>query len=232
VEKLNPAGLQAVLFDFDGVLVESTAIKAEAFAALYRDRGEAIVARVVDYHVRHGGLSRYAKFRYFQEELLGGAPLDEIAIAKLDRRFSDLVADAVVACPAVAGAEALIGELSRQLPLFIVSATPEQELQGIVERRGWSSHFVEICGAPATKTELIAGILERHGLTPERVLMIGDALEDYRAAMANGVGFVGRVPAGEVSPFPQGVRVVGNLEDSGDDRLVPMLRDSGLEGQV
>ena len=41
---------QAIIFDFDGVIVESGDIKAQAFAELYRHHGETIAQAAVTYH--------------------------------------------------------------------------------------------------------------------------------------------------------------------------------------
>ncbi len=64
-------------FDFDGVLVESGDIKTQAFADLYQSYGNTIVNEVVRYHKLNGGLSRYKKFRYFQQYLLKKPPLTQ-----------------------------------------------------------------------------------------------------------------------------------------------------------
>ena len=42
---------QAIIFDFDGVVVESGEIKTQAFANLYRDYGETVMSEVARYHV-------------------------------------------------------------------------------------------------------------------------------------------------------------------------------------
>ena len=61
---------QAIIFDFDGVIAESGKIKTQAFAELYRPHGDEIVAQVVQFHTQNGGMSRYRKFRHFQEHFL------------------------------------------------------------------------------------------------------------------------------------------------------------------
>ena len=78
---------QAIIFDFDGVVVESGEIKTQAFANLYSDHGETVMSAVARYHVLHGGMSRYQKFRYFQETLLEKPPLTPEEEQHLDRRF-------------------------------------------------------------------------------------------------------------------------------------------------
>lgn len=205
------ASWQAIIFDFDGVVVESGEIKTQAFANLYRDYGETIMSAVARYHVLHGGMSRYHKFRYFQETLLEKPPLTAEEEQHLDRRFSELVLEAVIASDPVPGAAELIRREAARIPLFVASGTPETELNTIVDRRGLASYFTAVRGSPTPKQKLIADILLAHALLPERVLMIGDALIDYQSAYLNNVAFLGRVRPGDENPFPPHVDVVPDL---------------------
>lgn len=142
---------QAIIFDFDGVVAESGKIKTQAFANLYQSYGEDIVAKVVGFHTQNGGISRYHKFRYFQEHYLNKPPLTEVEEKQLDIRFSELVVEAVIAAKAVPGATELIQQQAKKIPLFVASGTPESELKIIVERRGLSTYFKEVRGSPASK---------------------------------------------------------------------------------
>lgn len=202
---------QAIIFDFDGVLVESGDIKTQAFAELYQSYGDTIVNKVVRYHNLNGGLSRYKKFRYFQQHLLEMPPLTRDEERELDIRFSKLVVEAVIASKPVPGANELIHKESTRIPLFIASGTPEIELNTIVTRRGLKPYFTEVRGSPKLKQTLIAEILSTHSLTPTRVLMIGDALIDFQSAQANNVTFLGRVRSGDKNPFPKQVNTVFDL---------------------
>ena len=49
----------AIIFDFDGVLVESVDVKTRAFCDMYSKYGEEIVEKVKEYHLSHGGISRF-----------------------------------------------------------------------------------------------------------------------------------------------------------------------------
>lgn len=202
---------QAIIFDFDGVVVESGKIKTQAFAELYRPYGEDIVAKVVQFHTQNGGMSRYRKFRHFQQNFLNKPPLTEAEENELDRRFSELVVEAVIAAEAVPGAIELIRQQADKMPLFVASGTPETELEIIVERRGLTSYFKEVRGAPALKPTIIAEILSAYALKPESVLMIGDAMADFEGAHANGAAFLGRVHPNDPNPFPAHVEVVPDL---------------------
>lgn len=202
---------QAIIFDFDGVVVESGKIKTQAFAELYRPYGEDIVEKVVQFHTRNGGMSRYRKFRHFQQHFLNKPPLTEEEEKQLDIRFSGLVVEAVIAAETVPGAVELIRQQAERIPLFVASGTPETELKIIVERRGLTPYFTAVRGAPALKKTLIAEILSRHALKPESVLMIGDAMADLEGAQANNTAFLGRVHPDDSNPFPADVKVVPDL---------------------
>lgn len=208
MKKLN---WQAIIFDFDGVVVESGKIKTQAFAELYRAYGDDIVAKVVQFHTQNGGMSRYRKFRHFQQHFLNQPPLTEEEEKQLDIRFSELVVEAVIAAEAVPGAIELIRQQSQKIPLFVASGTPEVELKVIVERRGLTPYFTDVRGAPALKKTIIAEILAVHRLKPESVLMIGDAMADLEGAQANNTAFLGRVFPGDPNPFPAHIEIVPDL---------------------
>lgn len=187
---------QAFFFDFDGVLADSVEVKTKAFARLFEPFGPEVTARVVEHHRRHSGVTRVDKFRHYYQEFLH-QPLADQELAELCRRFNCLVVDEVVAAPEIPGAEAFLRLFVGKLPLFVVSAAPEAELQEIVRSRGWAGYFLEVRGAPRSKRENLATLLEEHTLAAERCLFFGDAEADYLAAQACGVNFLGIVPGPE-----------------------------------
>jgi len=198
---MNLCGLDAIIFDFDGVLVESVEVKTRAFAALYAQHGEEVVTRVKDYHLLHGGISRFDKFRYFQTEILRGPALDDKAVAEMAHAFSALVVDGVVRAPMVAGAQDFLDNCRGRFPLFIVSGTPTAELDDILGQRGLREYFQAIYGSPKSKSRLISELLHDHTLLADRAVMIGDAVADYEGAVSNSVGFLGRVAENTANPF-------------------------------
>lgn len=206
---MTPAA--ALILDFDGVLVESLDIKSDAFAALYAQYGPQISAAARAYHLANLGVSRFDKFRHYETRLLGRPAPDAAVLEALNRRFSALVETAVAAAAMVAGAQALLDAQLGKLPMFVVSATPQDELRRIVAQRGLERYFQAVHGTPGDKTRHVGAILARHGFPPARTLMVGDAVADYLGAQANGTGFLGRVPAGAANPFPPAVATVADL---------------------
>ena len=51
--------IKIIFFDFDGVIVESVDIKTKAFAMLFEHEGRDIANRVIDYHLKNSGVSRF-----------------------------------------------------------------------------------------------------------------------------------------------------------------------------
>lgn len=201
--------LEAIAFDFDGVLADSVNVKGQAFEALYEDESPDIRAQIRAWHEAHGGVSRFEKIRHY--ETLCGREADEAAVMARAGRFSQLVEQKVVESDSVPGAEAFLEEHHRAVPFYIVSATPQEELLRIVEKRGLSHYFRGIYGAPVKKGEHLEDIVAANRYRRERVVMIGDADADYEAALQAGTGFIGRVPPGTASRFPEGVAVLPDL---------------------
>lgn len=205
--------IKAVIFDFDGVLAESVNIKTEAFRKLFEAEGPDVVKAVTAYHLEHGGLSRFEKFRHIYREILK-RPLGDEEFDQLCRRFEDLVLEGVIAAPEVEGAKECLERLRDRARLFIVSGTPQDEIRLIVRVRGLEHYFKGIYGSPETKTELVNKILETDNLLPDEVVFIGDAMTDYRAAMDTGTGFIARkTPETEKLWEELNVRAINGLAD-------------------
>ncbi len=183
--------VETIFFDFDGVILDSVAVKGQAFARLFQDYPEHVDA-IVAYHHANGGMPRFDKFRYIYREILG-KPLSEEEFQRLCDGFSRIVWDLVMACPYVPGAREFLEEYYRDMRFFIVSGTPHEEIQLIVEARGLSRYFHGVYGSPTTKGEWVRTIMGQNSLDPAGALFVGDAMSDYKAARENGIRFVARV---------------------------------------
>lgn len=207
--------ISAILFDFDGTLVESLDVKIAAFASLYAHHGREVERAAVEHYRANSGVSRLTRIRHCHEQILGDPPSEE-AVQRLGDAFGALVEDQVVASDWVPGAHKFLDAHAGKLPLFIASATPREELARIIAKRRMEHYFEGVFGSPPDKTVLIQEIIAGRELDPDRVVMVGDGRADYDAAVANGVRFVGRLPAGHPNPFPEDAVVVADLSTLGD----------------
>jgi HAD superfamily hydrolase (TIGR01549 family) len=192
--------IKAIIFDFDGVLVESVDVKTRAFAMMFEDRGEEIVRQVTSFHLKNGGMTRDKKFMFYYNEILM-CPLSDEKLEELCGTFSKLVIDEVISSPYVKGAKAFLERFYTEIDLFIASGTPEQELKEIVRRRGMSLFFKGVFGAPVQKGEIAKMILQQNDYNSKEVVFIGDSIADLRGAKESGTRFIGRLDGSGYDPF-------------------------------
>ena len=177
----------AFIFDFDGVIKDSVKVKSEAFVQLYASEGKEFQKKVEEYHLANGGISRYVKFRVWNDWL--GKPTSEEAIDELANNFAQLVIDNVVASPFVNGAIEAVQAASGKALSFIATGTPDDEINRILSMLGIGKFFSEVHGSSRKKTTIVNDILRRFHLDPSEILFIGDAQTDYEAAISTGLDF-------------------------------------------
>jgi phosphoglycolate phosphatase-like HAD superfamily hydrolase len=184
------SSLRVLILDFDGVLIESNAVKTQAFQhvfARFPEHAEAMIA----FHHDHVSLSRFAKFEHLLA-LMGRAD-DAALMVDIAADFSRRVIEGMMTVPLVQGAETFLHKVMPRLPLYLASVTPAEELDLILAQRGLAHWFRDVYGCPPwTKPEAIREVLTREGVNPGNALLIGDSAGDQRAAQITGVDFLAR----------------------------------------
>lgn len=180
-----------IVLDCDGVILESVAVKTEAFRSLVLEHGGDAAERLVAFHRTHGGVSRFEKFAWFYREVLG-REITAIEEHELNERFTDLCLQGVLGAEFVPGIMEFLEEWHREKPLYVASGTPDYELKEIFVKRGLNRYFQGVHGTPPNKTALLRRIVEMAGVCANTVLMVGDSSTDLDAAIAVGTKFYGR----------------------------------------
>jgi phosphoglycolate phosphatase-like HAD superfamily hydrolase len=191
-----------VVFDCDGVILESMDVKTRAFRRIGAEFGEEAADRLALYHSMHGGVSRYEKFAWLYREILGR----EISVeekAVLNEKFVHAALEEVTVCPLVPGMQEVLDRLHGRLPLYVASGAPQEELCYILEKRGLARYFDGIRGWPPAKDALLKSIVEQSGVDPARCVMVGDAYTDLEAARQAGTQFYGRGELFRESALPR-----------------------------
>jgi phosphoglycolate phosphatase-like HAD superfamily hydrolase len=190
VKHIDLKSYDALVFDFDGVIVDSNHIKADAFAKLFLQYGQDASNCARQVHNSIAGLSRSEKI----EKIISAAGLGQKISENLETlvtRFGKLVKDNVIACQYIRGMPEYLKKVSRTHKCFVVSATPEHELREIIEARNLSSFFEGVFGTPTKKVQHFLNIAKKTGLSSAHILMFGDSMSDFEASQAVGLDFVG-----------------------------------------
>ena len=181
---------KTIILDFDGVVIESNALKNEAFAKIF-GRFPDYAAEMLRFHTDNISLSRFSKFDYLLELL--GRKHDQLLREDIATDFSKTMMEGMVTVPLVTGALNFLNTITAQLPIYLASVTPETELRYILDQRNLAKWFTGIYGCPPwTKPAAISDVLQRESLTASDALLIGDSAGDQAAATATGVRFLAR----------------------------------------
>lgn len=180
--------IKNIFFDFDGVIAESVSAKTEAFREMYLSYGEEIANQVVDYHIKHGGVSRYEKFRYWEKAHFG-KDISEERTQELANVFSNLVLKKVIKADEVSGANNFIKKYYKTLRFWIITGTPTKEIEVITKERKLSEYFVGIHGSPEKKRYWTEYLIKKHKLKRDETLFLGDATTDQDAAEFSSLHF-------------------------------------------
>ena len=176
---------RALVFDFDGTLVESNAIKRRAFERCFADAPAAHQADIQAYCRGFNHTPRWEKFRHIYEHILHRTYTPVIE-TELLRRFEAETTRQIVEAPEIRGASAFLAQAARTHVTALLSSAPQEILMKILEDRGWRGYFQTVQGAPVDKAQWLAGWRRKHPDT----LFFGDTPEDARAAQAAGCSFV------------------------------------------
>lgn len=182
--------MKVLILDFDGVIVESLPIKDRAFKILFKKYPEKL-DEIVHYHLTHNATIRFEKFRYITKEILGQKFTKRVE-KKLKNQFSNIVVSEVIHCPFVKGAKEFLQNFYKKVPMYLASVNPPKELRQILRARSILKYFRRIYAYPWTKKESIRDILRREKISAVEALFIGDSYEDYLAAKATKIMFIGR----------------------------------------
>jgi HAD superfamily hydrolase (TIGR01549 family) len=181
--------IKGIIFDYDGTIADSIHIKTVAFADLYRTYGEKIVNKVINFHLKNGGMSRFEKFKYYHKNFLNIDLLPE-KIEELSNKFSEIVTTKVAKAPYVSGALEFISS-NKNYKMFISTATPQDEIITILNIKKTIKYFDIVLGSPKSKSEHIKIIINKSKLRNNELVYVGDSFSDKEAAEENNVYFIG-----------------------------------------
>ncbi len=181
--------IKNIIFDFDGVILDSIPIKTEAFRKLFEEFDTNSINKLIEYHIRNGGKSRYAKIKYFFEillnqtvsknEILEYANKYSILTKKELSRPKYLIEDTV----------SFIKNNFRNYNMHVASGADESDLKYICDALDLTQYFLSINGSPKIKNNIVKDILFLNKYTPKNTILIGDSINDYDAAEINEIEF-------------------------------------------
>ena len=206
--------IAAVVFDLDGVLVDTETVWDDVREALVRERGGSWHERA---QADMMGMSSPEWSRYMHEQLGLAAPPEEIN----DEVVRRMLVRYRTELPLIDGAVAAVERLAAAFPLALASSSNRPLIDAVLESSGLHEHFAatvsseEVAhGKPAPDVFLEAA--RRLGLEPRRCAAVEDSANGLRAAQAAGMRVVA-LPNAHYPPDADALAladvVVGSLDE-------------------
>ena len=178
----------SIVFDCDGVLLDSNDMKVRAFVEVLSGYPEDAVALFSEFQQASFGLSRYRLVDRFFADFLGRDAEPGEKQALLDA-FGAYCVENYARQPVTTGATDTLERLAAAgVPLFVVSGSDQAELRDTLATIGLARYFRTIFGSPDTK---VANLDKVKAECPaERIIFVGDATADWDAASKHGCQFL------------------------------------------
>jgi phosphoglycolate phosphatase-like HAD superfamily hydrolase len=188
--KIDIRKYKSIVFDCDGVVLDSNVVKTTAYFRTAKNLGatDAQAQALVEYHVNLGGISRYHKFDYYLREILL-QPVTESAIQALLDEFSKELETGLMQCDLAKG----LFELRAATPnanWLIISGGDQQEIRTLFKKRKIDRLFDGgLFGSPDNKDEVLGREIA-NGNIQFPALFLGDSKYDFEAANRAGLDFI------------------------------------------
>ncbi len=177
--------IRCLVFDFDGTLVPSNAIKRAAYFETVADFPEA-VARAREIVAANPGYDRFTVFTQLAAEFPDVGQADALAA-----RYGAICEAQILPLLQHGPTRDVIAALNALgVPCHIATATPGPAILRLLDRAHMTQAFSSIHGSPKTKTAALAEIATAEGYRNDEVAMIGDGNNDHTAANEFGCPFV------------------------------------------
>ena len=183
--------IKNILWDFDGVIIDSLAIRDYGFREIFKEFDKQSVDKLIQYHNYNGGLSRFHKIKYFFNEILK-QNITQDEILQYADKFTQIMRQSL------SDKKYLINDTVnfiknnyKNYNFHIVSGSEHNELNFLCQKLDLSQYFISINGSPTPKNQLIKNLLESYNYNINQTILIGDSINDYEAASVNKIDFYG-----------------------------------------
>ena len=185
----NLSKYQTIIFDCDGVILNSNFKKIEAYrnTAIRYGANENQADQLAQHHIKLTGISRYVKFKYFLKEIMGEEIL-EASMNKLVKTLNEEVIKLLNNCEIASGLKELKSKTSK-VKWMVASGGDQDELRFLFKEKNIDFYFQDgIFGSPSSKHEIIENKLKENTFLP--ALFLGDSLYDIQTAQKYNLDFI------------------------------------------
>mgnify|MGYP001470246131 CR=1 FL=1 len=188
---MNLSIYNSIIFDCDGVILNSNKIKTEGFRITTKNFKREDTELLIKFHLLNGGISRFKKFEYFLDKILPSDP---------SRKRNLLLEEFLDKYQSYTQQEMLNSEVTSELnslrlntknkKWFIVSGGEQNQLESIFKYKKIDHLFDGgIYGSPKDKDQIFKEEISKGNLVLPS-LYLGDSKYDHIVSNLNGLDFI------------------------------------------
>jgi phosphoglycolate phosphatase-like HAD superfamily hydrolase len=181
---------KTIVFDCDGVVLNSNKTKVQAYYAVAKKMGgtDAQAQALVDHHIAKGSFPRNGKIEYYLNHIVKQAITPEL-MQQYMHAFDEYLDTALMECEVAPGLLEL-KSATPQARWMLLSGGDQAELRRVFPRRHLADLFeAGIFGGPDQKEQVLAREM-LNGNIAMPALFVGDSKYDHQAASGAGLDFV------------------------------------------
>ncbi|QFG22831.1 HAD family phosphatase [Actinomadura sp. WMMB 499] len=212
--------LQAIVFDLDGVLIDSEPVWEDVRRAYVAELGGRWLPDTQD---RLMGMSTDEWAAYIATDLVDGVDAEDVAYAVIDRmsqRYTEHL-------PVLPGAREAVRRMAEHRPLGLASSSPRALIDIVLGRLGVESLFPATVsteevdrGKPAPDGYLT--VAAQLGVRADACVAIEDSSNGLRSAHAAGMRVIA-IPRPAHPPAPDALALAAHVADGLDDLTVEVI---------
>ncbi len=185
--------INVLVFDFDGVIMNTSVIKTDAFYEVF-SRYPRFLKKIWKFHLKNKGIPRELQFRHLVCNLIGEK--DSKASKHINRlitMYKKIILPKLISAKFINGSFKTIKYAHKKFSMYIVSNAPASELKLITKKKKIDKYFKKIFSSKKSinKSQALKKILRIENIPPKYLLFIGDTSKDQIAAKKSLVKFLG-----------------------------------------
>lgn len=180
-----------IVFDFDGVIIDSNGVKIEEYRNLFSQftKNQTTLDEIIKIYKNSAGIPREVTLKKVFKEIFDKT-ISSQEVENLSSDFSKQIFRRLETIEPLKGFLEYLA-IHKEINKHIISGAPNSDILYLIKRLNLTKHFKSIKGGPLNKKNELNNIRELEKVKAQDIVYFGDQRNDCIAAKSAGVGFIG-----------------------------------------